>query len=287
VRFDRRYTDAQRDALVEAYVDRGVRPARRVAELAAAGELTHNGEPVERFTVPVSTVRSLARDARRHRHSTATLDSLAPRDAVERLRLRLIRAIDRELNRVERRQRAGEPVKGEELRQLARAQRELAQIPGLRDPLPPAPGAKVNGVREGGETRGGLAGPMMRDLRSNGAAGGQASSAPSAPGAGNREGGGLGAMMADLRASQRSEPPPAPATVPEAPSDSDPEPEPADTPGALVQERVTRLRAEAAAATPQPDLTTEAGRPSSRLPTEPGAAAVWPSVSPTGSTIAG
>jgi hypothetical protein len=230
--FDRRYSDAQRDALVEAYVDRGVRPARRVAELAAAGELTHDGEPVERFTVPASTVRSLARDARRHRHSTAALDSLSPRDAVERLRLRLIRAIDRELNRVERRQRAGEPVKGEELRQLARAQRELTQIPGLRDPLPPAPGAKVNGVREGGETRGGLAGPMMRDLRSTGG-GRPFMPAPSPPVA-----------------------PPLEAPAAAAPELGD------DSPGALVSEQIARLQSAAAEETaelPAPPPARHAG----------------------------
>jgi hypothetical protein len=42
--FNETYTEEQRLALSEAYVDRGVRPAGRVVELAAAGELDFRGE---------------------------------------------------------------------------------------------------------------------------------------------------------------------------------------------------------------------------------------------------
>src|ERR1019366_7851956 len=59
----------------------------------------------------------------------------------------------------------GRFVTGEALRQVARAARELAAIPGPTDPRPPAPGAKVNGVRYGSETPGGRAGKIMAAAR--------------------------------------------------------------------------------------------------------------------------
>src|SRR5205823_6462688 len=84
-----------------------------------------------------------------------------PRDAVERLRRQLVTALAEELTRIEIEQMEGRQVTGEQLRQVARALRELASIPGRDDPRPPAPGAKVNGVRDGSETRGGLAGKIL------------------------------------------------------------------------------------------------------------------------------
>jgi hypothetical protein len=254
--FSRKYGDAERSAIVAAF-GAGV-TARVVAERAAAGELEHDGQPLPPFELPVSSVRSLARDARRDRTGeTATDDD----DRVAALRRRAIECAERLLRDYELTvsERPGE-AQPKRLREIFDIIEYAAHLP-----------------RHGGvpAADAGLAGPMMRDLRSNGAAGGRAPGAPGAPGAlGAGNGEGVGVLLADLRASQGppSEPPPAPATVPEAPSDSGPEPEPADTPGAFVQERVTRLLAEAAGATPQADLATAVGRPST-LPTEPEAPA--------------
>lgn len=154
-----RYTCWQRDAIAAAYMQPDI-TARRVVELAAAGALKHpSGAVLGPFDVPESTVRSVGRRVRRRAVAVAQaarLLEISPRDAVERLRQRLVRGIDKELTRIEVEQHEGRAIRGEELRQVGRALRELAALPGPCDPRPPAPGAKVDGRRHGGETRGGL-----------------------------------------------------------------------------------------------------------------------------------
>jgi hypothetical protein len=163
-----RYTPAQREAIASAYGQVGV-TAGRVVELAATGALEHsNGATLGAFHTTENTIRSVGRRARLRRERMAAATSTAdlpPRDAVERLRRHLADAIDTELRRVEIEQEEGRAVSGETLRQVARAIRELASIPGPNDPRPPVPGAKVNGVRDGGETRGGLAGKILAASR--------------------------------------------------------------------------------------------------------------------------
>jgi hypothetical protein len=159
-----RYTQWQREAVASAYTWTSA-TAGRVAELAARGELKHpTGALLGPFNVPASTVRSLARRARLREAAalaaTALVD-MPPRDAVERLRVQLVTVIDAEIDRIEAEQSEGRAISGETLRQVARAIRELASIPGPNGPRPPAPGAKVNGVRDGSETRGGLAGKVL------------------------------------------------------------------------------------------------------------------------------
>jgi hypothetical protein len=163
-----RYTLWQRDAIVMAYTLTDA-TAGRVVQLAASGELEHPaGARLGPFEVPENTVRSIARRERIRRaaaQAAVPLVDQPPRDAVERLRQRLIVGVDVELTRIEIEQAAGGRVTGEELRQVARAVRELTAIPGPTDPRPPAPGAKRNGVRYGSETRGGLAGKIMAASR--------------------------------------------------------------------------------------------------------------------------
>ena len=55
---------------------------------------------------------------------------------------------------------AGTPLRG-------KTESELAAIPGPNDPHPLAPGAKINGMRNGGETRGGLAGKILAAHRTD------------------------------------------------------------------------------------------------------------------------
>jgi hypothetical protein len=173
--FDRKYSNEQADAVASAWNDRGIRPAKRVSELAAAGELTTPlGDKLPGFAIPEGTIRSLARHARRRRRGEirSPLSEAGPRDAIEIMRRRMANMIDGEMA-VEERKRPG-TRDAERLRQLNRALLELARLPGPTDPRPLSPAAKdADGKRTEGGARGGLAGPMMRDLRSNGA-GGQA-----------------------------------------------------------------------------------------------------------------
>ncbi len=158
------YTRAQREALAAAYERHGV-TARQVVELAATGALEHpSGAALGPFATTESTVRSLGRRQRLRAQAEAATTrtaNLPPRDGVERLRCRLADAIDTELDRIELEQDEGRMVSGEALRQVARAIRELASIPGPNEPRPAPPGAKVNGIRDGGETRGGVAGRIL------------------------------------------------------------------------------------------------------------------------------
>jgi hypothetical protein len=112
-------------------------------------------------------VRSIARRERGKEAAAEVvgLADMAPRDAVERMRLQLAEVIEVEFDRIDLEHEEGRSVKGEALRQIARAIREFASIPGPTDPRPPKPGAKVNGVRDGSETRGGLAGPIATASR--------------------------------------------------------------------------------------------------------------------------
>lgn len=177
--FQRKYTDEQREALCEAYEDRRVRPARRVVELAAAGELTHKGQKVEPFTVGEDYIRDQVRHLRKRRRglTTSELAQAAPRDAIEILRRRLVNAADAMLADSERDiRRDPKTADPERLRQIARLVREAQAIPGPNEPRKPSPGQKVEGEREGAPTRHGLAGKILADARRT-AGGGPAPSA--------------------------------------------------------------------------------------------------------------
>jgi len=160
-----KYSAGQREALAVAFEVRRIRPARRVVEMAAAGELEHNGVRLEPFEANEASVRGYAAYLRKRRAGqlSSPLEDASRRDAVERLRVRLVRAADAELRSIERRQREGVPVPGEEIRQVARAAREIASLPGLDDPAPVAPGLRTPGTgqKESGTTRGGLAGQII------------------------------------------------------------------------------------------------------------------------------
>jgi hypothetical protein len=166
--FERKYTDQQRDAIAHAYEDRRVRPASKVVAMAAAGELEHDGQPLPAFKCTQNTVRDFAQKLRKRRRGelTTKLAHAAPRDAIETLRQRLVSAADTMLADLERQlQRDASTTDPERLRQITRAVREASSLPGPDDPRPKAPGAKTDGRRDGGETKGGLAGDILREHR--------------------------------------------------------------------------------------------------------------------------
>lgn len=176
--FESVYTQAQRDALAHAYEDRKVRPAKRVCAMAAAGELELDGRQLDPFDANEDSVRHYARLLRKGRAGmlSSRLGDAPHRDAVETLRRRLVNAADEMLTREER--KAPDARTPERLRQIVRLVREVAALPGPTDPRPPAPGAKRDGQRVGGETQGGLAGQLLADHRRTA---GDLAPAPTAP----------------------------------------------------------------------------------------------------------
>ena len=165
--FVEKYSQDQRDAMAYAYEDRGIRPARRVVELAAAGELTLNGERLEPFTTNLDTVRDQARILRKRRAGelTSRLVAESPRDAVETLRRRLVSLADSEIGELEK-QKPGKRDP-ERMRQLARVVLEASRIPGPSDPRP-ANERDRTGQRV--ESRHGLAGALVKAHRASTAA---------------------------------------------------------------------------------------------------------------------
>lgn len=143
--FDRVYTDEQRDALADAYLG-GIRPARRVVELAALGRLQPGLAP---FDCKVNTVRDFASKARKRRRRTAA--DAAPDGAaaaIDQLRADLLTAVREELaklrtlrNRTDVADHAEATKRARRYRELARALREAAAIPDSTRPGP-APGVK-------------------------------------------------------------------------------------------------------------------------------------------------
>ncbi len=170
--FPRVYGDDQRKAVQQAYADRNIRPARRICELAAEGALTCDGELIPAFSIKESTVRDIGRrfEQRRAGVRETPLADLAPRDAVEQLRRRLVSAADTSLSIVEdRAARKRQQPDPEQLRQLARAVREIAAIPTLDVPAgatKPGQHNRQEGRKDSGATRGGLAGQILASAAS-------------------------------------------------------------------------------------------------------------------------
>lgn len=166
--YPRAHNDQQRLAIQQAYAERNIRPIRRIVELAREGELTADGELVPAFEVKESTARDIgARYAQRLAGVRETpLADARPRDAIEQLRRRLVSATDASLGLVEHKMATKkQAANGEELRQLARAVREIAAIPepgAGGAPAKTAPGAHVPGKgKVDGATSGGLAGSVI------------------------------------------------------------------------------------------------------------------------------
>jgi hypothetical protein len=162
--FDRKYSREVEDAVRRAWCDRGIRPARRIAELATAGELEPD-LPAEPITVEmVYTWKSAELKARAGKVETV-LGKMPPRDAIETLRLRLLNAADAMMRQQEKRK--VESRDPERLRQIARLVREAAAIPGPTEPRPSKPGQRdpQTGEHNGSRTEGGLAASILASAR--------------------------------------------------------------------------------------------------------------------------
>lgn len=166
--FESNYTLPQREAAIHAHLNRGM-SYRRVSLMARDGELTgEDGNTLDRFEVPSETVKTWVR---RHREKQGgliqtELSGMPHRDAVDRLRERLMNAAAKMLELEERKIVSGQGS-AERLRQIIRAVREAAALPERKDEAPPRPGQGPMKDRKGkgGETSGGLAGAIMRDVR--------------------------------------------------------------------------------------------------------------------------
>lgn len=172
--FERLYTDEQTDAVHFAYTDRHIRPARRVRELAEAGELTNRaGEQMPAFTMPEETIRAVAMKIQRKRLGLARtkLTDLPAQDAQVELKRRLTAIADNGTQAALERQARGTEPDWEEMRLLARAVKEIVAIPEPKlASTTPKPGQTVNGHKTGELSRGGAEGTLMRALRRQGVA---------------------------------------------------------------------------------------------------------------------
>jgi hypothetical protein len=154
-----KYTADERDAMGLGVVDRGM-TAEEVKTAAEAGLLERSdGTRLPPFSPPAGSVRHYARMVKKRRAGKARseADKLPPRDAVESVRIRLIRMIDLELATEERKRNGKRDL--ERIRQLGRAAREAAALPELNGPRPPSPGSKAAGSNP---TSGGLGGAIIR-----------------------------------------------------------------------------------------------------------------------------
>lgn len=184
--FQRKYTHEQEEAVCTHYLDRGVRPARKIKELAASGDLG-----TEPFEITEAMVRFYASRRRRQRQGkvVSELASMPPRDATEALRRQLLNAADYELRWVQKRQKAGHRDNAarqrdlETLRQIARCVREIVALPGPTEARTAKPGHRDparDGQITGSVTRGGLAHAMLEDIRAQERKG-KEPAAPTAP----------------------------------------------------------------------------------------------------------
>lgn len=144
-----KYDDDQRRAIEHARLSRGL-PASAIVALAREGELPKlDGASLEPFEIKIQTVYSIAREANRRasRVRSSALVKQPREEALSALWDRMVEVADRETQRlVDRsRRKPNEPVDAEQLRKMARFQRELEHIGKPSDR--PKPGAGGNATR--------------------------------------------------------------------------------------------------------------------------------------------
>lgn len=159
--WERKWTDDQKEAVAVAYVDRKLGSYKRIAQLAAAGELTLGETALDPFPMPVNTIKGEVSALRKRRAGLVKTELAGQADAIEVLRRRLIAVADAELRALERRKVGNRDM--ERHRQIARAVREAAAIPlpGDKRPAPLGQRDAETGEMTSGATRAGLAGAIF------------------------------------------------------------------------------------------------------------------------------
>lgn len=162
--FVEKFSTEQREAAAEYRLDRAL-TASKVAELAKAGELTYRGKKVGPFEITPSYIADLGKklEKRRRGQSPSRIAEVEHRDAIESLRRAAVTEAERLLRAFQAKavkdpdnadpKRLGEIIKTIQL---------AAALPDRNDPRPSVPGARVNGVKQGSEIRGGLAGALLK-----------------------------------------------------------------------------------------------------------------------------
>ena len=169
---ERKYSDQQRAALAAAYSQPGVTD-KRVAAMAAAGELVDaDGQPLEPFAIPASTVRDIAR-AERRSAARPSLAGVPHGDAIEMLRQRAVDLADAELAAVEAEQAGKRDA--ERVRRAIRCVADAARIPA-----PPPPPSRPEPDRDASTPSPDGIGALIREHRSSPPPPGQESQ-PTAP----------------------------------------------------------------------------------------------------------
>jgi hypothetical protein len=158
----RTYSQQQRDAIVAAFSQPRA-TAKRVSELAEAGELTGpNGEALERFTVPPSTVRHFRREAQLRRMDKPKAAG-EQHDAVEKLRVRLVSVAREELEHEENKKPGARDL--ERIRQATRCVLEASKIPAPADLRAPSGTTRGDDGQPARDTTRDVAGPLLRAHR--------------------------------------------------------------------------------------------------------------------------
>ena len=163
------YTHEQREAIEQAWLDRQMRPARRICELAAAGLLTCDGVHVPSFTIPRSSVSTIGNEAKRRWEGKAktALRNQSRATVVETMRQRLTSLTDHELKRVERGVK-GNREKAVDPQWITRMATSIARVASLPAPdelrLPLAPGQHDPWQPNGGPKGADALTPMARQV---------------------------------------------------------------------------------------------------------------------------
>lgn len=166
--FERRYTRDQTDAVTFALVDRDLGTAH-VVRLAAAGELTGpTGDRLDPFELNYGTAAGWkSTEVKKRKGLIRTrLTEMPARDATEILRKRLVATVDnRTTVMLDRQSKDRErKVDWEEVRQCARALREIGMIPEPKHATSaPGPSEKRDG--RAGPSQGSLIQAMMREAK--------------------------------------------------------------------------------------------------------------------------
>ncbi len=154
-RLETKWTAEQREAVATAYLDRGIRPAKRIQQLARTGQLAPGLEPLD---MPTSTIYAAARQLQQRRAGEALRGQSPARTSqtVQGLRRRLTIVADRELGILEAEQlkanKTSEPQQRRRItliRELGRAVREIAALPQEGERGIP-PGTEQHGQRAHG-----------------------------------------------------------------------------------------------------------------------------------------